>query len=106
MRILPSSAALPPFGWPRSGQVAKKDRCEGGLGWLSWDVGGKGWLDELAEPAVLVGPTNWYWITVSRATSGCELLQGQGVQGTLWPPPVQSRQPKSIVSLLRVCYSL
>lgn len=54
---------------------------EGWLGWLGWDAGGKGWLDELAGPAVLVGPTNWSLITVSRATSGCELLQGQGVQG-------------------------
>lgn len=63
---------------------------KGGLGWLGWDAKGKGWLDELAGPAVLVGPTNWSWITVSCATSGCELLQGQGVQEhtlATRPPP-------------------
>lgn len=119
MRILPPSAVLPPFGWPRSpGQVrsgrrgqtrARKTGCEGGLGRLGWDAGGKGWLDELAGPAVLVGPTNWSWKTVSRATSGCGLLQGQGVQRTLWPLgrlQAQSRQPKSIIMLLQGCYSL
>lgn len=99
MRITTAPCSLcrvPPFGCP--GQVAA-DRT-GWTGWTGkmrgregrraswadwagmagWDAGGKGWLDELAGPAVLLGPTNWSWSTVSRATSGCGLLQGQGAQ--------------------------
>lgn len=45
---------------------------------------------------MLVGPTNWSWTSVSRATSGCGLLQGQGVQGTLWPLAASKPSPDNL----------
>lgn len=45
---------------------------------------------------MLVGPTNWSWTSVSRATSGCGLLQGQGVQGTLWPLAASQPSPDNL----------
>lgn len=78
MRILPSSAVLPPFGWPSSGRRRGQRRISNeGTGWAGWAGMPlvKGGLMSWQGPAVVVGPTNWSWITVSR-TSGCELLQG------------------------------
>lgn len=54
MRILPPSAVLPPFGWPRSGQVAGEDRH--GQGRLDARAGWAGWA---GMPVVKGGLMSW-----------------------------------------------